>query len=101
MMVISGLTPFPQKATHSQIALGLLALLVSVIITGQSTLLPPLVEAGLVPSSLLLRLLVRMRVSVVCMRVLAPRMRMRTLGSACAVFDGLQNSGHGATKIVH
>ncbi len=25
-------------------------------------------------------------------------MRMRTLGSACADFDGLQNSAHGATK---
>lgn len=25
-------------------------------------------------------------------------MRMRALGSACADFDGLQNSAHGATK---
>lgn len=25
-------------------------------------------------------------------------MRMRTVGSACADFDGLQNSAHGATK---
>lgn len=25
-------------------------------------------------------------------------MRMRTMGSACADFDGLQNSAHGATK---
>lgn len=31
-----------------------------------------------------LRLLVRMRVSVVCMRIIVPRVRMRTLGSACA-----------------
>lgn len=43
--------------------------------------------------------MVRVRVSAVCMRIIAPRMRMRTLGSACAVFDGLQNSVHGATKI--
>lgn len=31
-----------------------------------------------------LRILVRLRVSVVCMRVFVPRLRMRTLGSACA-----------------
>lgn len=28
--------------------------------------------------------MVRMRVSVVCMRIIVPRLRMRTLGSACA-----------------
>ena len=43
--------------------------------------------------------MVRMRVSVVCMRLFVPRLRMRTLGSACAVFDGLQNSVNGATKM--
>ena len=37
-----------------------------------------------VPFCLLVRLLVRMRVSVFCMRLLVPRLRLRTLGSACA-----------------
>ena len=38
-----------------------------------------------VPFCLLMRLfLVRLRVSVVCMRMVVPRMRLRTLGSACA-----------------
>lgn len=31
-----------------------------------------------------MRMLVRMRVSVLCMRFIVPRMRLRTLGSACA-----------------
>ena len=53
----------------------------------------------MVPSCLLMRIMVRMRVSVVCMRVIVPRLRMRSLGSACAVFDGLQNSVNGATKM--
>lgn len=34
--------------------------------------------------ALLSAYLVRVRVSVVCMRIIVPRMRMRTLGSACA-----------------
>ena len=33
------------------------------------------------------------------MRFFVPRLRMRTLGSACAVFDGLHNSVNGATKM--
>ena len=37
-----------------------------------------------VPFCLLVRVMVRLRVSVICMRFLVPRMRMRTLGSACA-----------------
>ena len=53
----------------------------------------------MVPFCLLLRIMVRLRVSVVCVRIIGPRMRMRTLGSACAVFDGLQNSVNGATKM--
>lgn len=32
---------------------------------------------------LLMRLMVRMRVSVLCMRLIVPRMRMRTLGYLC------------------
>ena len=52
----------------------------------------------MVPFCLLMRIMVRLRVSVLCMRIVVPRMRMRTLGSACAVFDGLQNSVNGATK---
>ena len=52
-----------------------------------------------VPFCLRMRLLVRMRVSVICLRFIVPRMRLRTLGSACAVFDGLQNSVNGATKM--
>ena len=53
---------------------------------------------GMVPCCLRLRVVVRMRVSVLCIRIIVPRLRMRTLGSACADFDGLQNSAHGATK---
>ena len=53
----------------------------------------------MVPFCLLLRVMVRMRVSGVCLRIIVPRMRMRALGSACAVFDGLQNSVNGATKM--
>ena len=37
-----------------------------------------------VPFCLVMRILVRLRVSVVCMRMIVPRLRMRTLGSACA-----------------
>ncbi|WP_255344213.1 hypothetical protein [Bacteroides sp. D22] len=40
-----------------------------------------------------------MRVSVFWLRLIVPRLRMRALGSACAVFDGLQNSVNGATKM--
>lgn len=46
-----------------------------------------------------MRILVRLRVSVVCLRFIVPRLRLRPLGSACAVFDGLQNSVNGATKM--
>jgi hypothetical protein len=46
-----------------------------------------------------MRIMVRLRVSVIWLRLLVPRMRLRTLGSACAVFDGLQNSVNGATKM--
>lgn len=38
----------------------------------------------MVPSCLRLRLLVRLLVSVVWLRLLVPRLRMRALGSACA-----------------
>lgn len=31
-----------------------------------------------------MRVMVRLRVSVVCMRFIVPRLRMRALGSACA-----------------
>ena len=37
-----------------------------------------------VPFCLLLRIMVRLRVSVICLRGFVPRMRMRALGSACA-----------------
>ena len=37
-----------------------------------------------VPFCLLLRVVVRVRVSVIWVRFLVPRLRMRTLGSACA-----------------
>ena len=37
-----------------------------------------------VPFCLLMRIMVRLRVSVVCMRLIVPRLRMRPLGSACA-----------------
>lgn len=73
--------------------------LVSAIISGLHIMMLLQAEAGMVPSSLLMRIMVRLRVSAVWVRILAPRMRLRTLGSACAVFDGLQNSVHGATKI--
>ena len=62
-------------------------------------MIPALLLAGMVPFCLRMRLLVRLRVSVVCMRLIVPRLRLRTLGSACAVFDGLQNSVNGATKM--
>lgn len=42
------------------------------------------------PSCLLMRIMVRMRVSVVCMRIIAPRTRMRTLGSAFTVTVSLR-----------
>jgi hypothetical protein len=70
-----------------------------VIITIRLLMIPALLLAGMVPFCLRLRLVVRLRVSVVWMRVFVPRMRLRTLGSACAVFDGLQNSVNGATKM--
>jgi len=38
-----------------------------------------------------MRILVRMRVSVVFMRLLVARGRVRLGASACAVFDGLEN----------
>ena len=38
--------------------------------------------------ALVMRVMVRLLVSVICMRMLAPRLRMRTLGSACAVING-------------
>lgn len=53
----------------------------------------------MVPFCLLVRFRVRLRVSVFCLRIFVPRLRLRTLGSACAVFDGLQNSVNGATKM--
>ena len=37
-----------------------------------------------VPLCLLVRIMVRLRVSVVWVRVFVPRVRMRALGSACA-----------------
>lgn len=37
-----------------------------------------------VPFCLLMRIMVRLRVSVVCVRLIVPRMRLRPLGSACA-----------------
>ena len=37
-----------------------------------------------VPFCLLMRLMVRLRVSVLWLRIVVPRMRLRTLGSACA-----------------
>ena len=70
-----------------------------VINTIRLLMIPALLLAGMVPFCLRMRLVVRMRVSVLCMRLIVPRMRMRTLGSACAVFDGLQNSVNGATKM--
>lgn len=38
-----------------------------------------------VASCLLMRLLVRLRVSVLCMRIIVPRTRLRTVASACAL----------------
>lgn len=63
-------------------------MLEAVITTGLLPQMLLLDVAGMVPSCLLLRMMVRLRVSVVCLRIIAPRTRLRTLGSACAVFDG-------------
>ena len=44
--------------------------------------------AGMVPFCLVVRIVVRLLVSVVWMRIFAPRLRVRALGSACAVING-------------
>ncbi len=62
-----------------------------VIISGE--LLRQVLMVGTVPSCLLLRLMGRMRASVIWLRVIVPRTRMRTVASACAVFNGLQDNG--------
>ena len=49
--------------------------------------------AGTVPSCLLLRIMERMRASVICMRLIVPRTRVRTVASACAVFNGTAKHG--------
>lgn len=42
---------------------------------------------------LLLRMVVRMRAGGLRLRIIVPRTRLRTVASACAVSDGLQNDG--------
>ena len=69
------------------------------MITIRLLMIPALLLAGMVPFCLRLRLLVRLRVSVFWLRIIVPRVRLRPLGSACAVFDGLQNSVNGATNM--
>jgi len=49
--------------------------------------------AGTVPSCLLVRLLERLRASVLWMRILVPRTRLRAVASACAVFNGTAKHG--------
>ena len=50
-----------------------------------TTIIIPHPLGGMVPSCLRVRLMVRLLVSVLCMRLIVPRVRMRALGSACAV----------------
>ena len=50
--------------------------------------------AGMVPFCLVMRLMVRVLVSGICVRVIAPRLRMRALGSACAVINGSERTAN-------
>ena len=47
---------------------------------------------GMLPCSVGLRIVVRMLGSVICIRVAVLRVRMRTLGSACAVIKTAQET---------
>jgi len=52
-----------------------------------------LLRAGMVLCSVVVRIMGRLRASVLCLLIIVPRTRLRTLVSACAVFDGLQSGG--------
>ena len=75
------------------ISLLLLAVAVPQVYVITSTIRETKRTDGMLPCSVGMRLLERMRGSVVCLRITVLRVRMRALGSVCAVISGMRGCG--------